>query len=237
MRLPHVVFASGMSLAIQLPPYTWAQNASQTHQPLGPTATPFGYGDLASRWPRDFQGVAQISVCWENMADANAMYRAAIRNAMRDTWESAAAISLNGWNGCAGGASNIRIYVRDDGPHTKGLGNQLNGVAEGMVLNFTFSAWVPSTWCLQNDNNRLQCILAIAVHEFGHALGLAHEQNRPDTPGECQAPAQGPDGTRYLTPYDPESVMNYCHPIYRSSGWRLSEKDRTSIQIMYGART
>ena len=41
------------------------------------------------------------------------------------------------------------------------------------------------------------------------------------------------DGYR-LTPYDPDSVMNYCNKRYNNYG-RLSEFDRRALAILYGA--
>jgi hypothetical protein len=80
---------------------------------------------------------------------------------------------------------------------------------------------------------RRDCIYSIAVHEFGHAIGYAHEQNRFDAPGECQLLRQGTDGDLLLTPYDPQSVMNYCNRLYNNNG-QLSENDRRALAAVYG---
>jgi hypothetical protein len=79
---------------------------------------------------------------------------------------------------------------------------------------------------------RESCIRSIAVHEFGHAIGFAHEQNRNDTPGECAEKPQGPNGDVMLTPWDLHSVMNYCNPVYNNNGV-LSDDDIISVNKIY----
>lgn len=172
----------------------------------------------------------RIPVCWED--DAAAMPEAGwVRDAVTRTWQKHSALTFSSWTSCASDAKGIRILVEDSGPHTKGLGTRMADKRGGMVLNFTFRNW--STSCSESEEQRRSCIESIAVHEFGHALAFAHEQNRPDTPGECAQPVQGTNGNKLLTPYDPDSVMNYCNPLYNNNGI-LSEYDIKGLQKVYG---
>jgi hypothetical protein len=172
-----------------------------------------------------------VPVCWESTVPSTPE-RDWVRSAINTSWNAAGSrLKFIGFGNCAANAVGIRIDVRDrdanDGPHTRGLGNMLDGVPNGMVLNFTFKTW--SQTCAANETQREACIRSIAVHEFGHAAGFSHEQNRPDTPGECAKRAQGTDGDLMLTPWDLESVMNYCNPIYSNNGV-LSTFDKQGLR-------
>jgi hypothetical protein len=167
-----------------------------------------------------------IFVCWENLESVNADPAAMVRAAVSRTWEKQSAVRFIGWETCAAENAGIRIRIEDSGPHTKGLGRRLDRQRDGMVLNFEFAKWPCS-------EPRKFCVESIAVHEFGHALGFAHEQNRFDAPGECRALAQGTKGDLLLTPYDRESVMNYCNPKYNNGGV-LSALDVKAVQEVYG---
>ncbi len=89
-----------------------------------------------------------------------------------------------------------------------------------------------------------------AIHEFGHAIGLQHEHARTDSPryvkdvrgapepdleiSNCpdyagtEKVVDDPTHNKYLTDFDPDSVMNYC-----SRKHILSEKDLTAINQLY----
>ena len=135
-----------------------------------------------------------------------------------------------GWTACQPDAPGIRILVSDTGepPETLGVGKYLNKRPHGMTLNFTYKNWGRN--CQSNPEF---CIYAISVHEFGHALGFTHEQNRDDAPPECKKDQQGINGDYKVTQYDPNSIMNYCNPKWNGDG-KLSALDILAVQKFYG---
>lgn len=81
------------------------------------------------------------------------------------------------------------------------------------------------------------------LHEFGHALGLAHEHVRDDVPEACKQSGESYGGNirdGFLTPFDKSSVMNYgpsqspaCGIIGNYAHTGLSELDRVALRILY----
>ncbi|MBA3965064.1 MAG: hypothetical protein H0X47_04710 [Nitrospirales bacterium] len=182
--------------------------------------------------------IQQIPVCWENPPGATE--QAWVSNTIANTWASNSSLTFVGWGQCQRNSNGIRIRVADVGPHTKGLGTQLNGRVDGMVLNLTFNNF-SQAFCQAVDANGIpevgrieHCIRVIALHQFGHAIGFSHEQNRGDAPDWCQALEQGTNGDVMVTDFDLNSVMNY----YNSSSWptvvQLSNFDVIGLQRVYG---
>jgi hypothetical protein len=182
---------------------------------------------------------ASIPVCWETTG--NDTEKGWVRNTIETTWEQETAINFSGWGTCnAGTNSGIRIQTADVWPATSKLGNGLNNLANGMQLNFWFNftqttngvTTQPFAGCIAAAS-REQCIRAIAAHEFGHAMGFSHEQNRGDTPSTCTKPAQGGNGNVTYGSWDLSSIMNYCNPQWNNNGL-LSATDIAGASKYYG---
>ena len=184
------------------------------------------YFDPDSKWETNNSGVTYIPVCWEN-AGVYSTETQWVKSAIESTWESVANISFQGWGSCVSNGRGIHILIKDNRSNSH-VGNYLNGRYGGMELNFTFRNFGQS--CQSNKEN---CIKAIAVHEFGHALGLNHEQNRPDS--VCHDEPSSSGGLA-ITPYDKDSVMNYCNPRWNNDG-KLSYYDILGIQKIYGKKS
>jgi S1-C subfamily serine protease len=190
-----------------------------------------GRSILASIWP-----TAQIPVCWENPSPALQREMSVVEQEVADTWEKESRLRFTGWKECARENRGLRIQINDEAPHTGGIGRNLDGLENGIVLDLTFKNFY------QECQKTLDyCIRAYAGHEFGHAIGLGHTHTRPDAPPECKQKIAGsgnspqtPEVSWQLTPYDPDSIMNFCNPKFYNDG-KLSALDVETVRMLYGA--
>ncbi len=141
-----------------------------------------------------------IDVCWENPSAASSEELDWVQAIIGTTWEGKSQLVFYNWYECEADSQGIRILIDDQRPHVKALGKGLDGLKNGMVLNFDFNNWSQS--CAQG--RRQFCIQSTAIHMFGHAIGIAPGENE-----SCDdAPAGDINDIRVGS--DAYSVMNQC---------------------------
>jgi hypothetical protein len=206
-------------------------NAILTSKAYSDPAIPVGvtkeqlYGTMikASRWQNP-----NIAVCWENPEDGNAHYLELTQQAVKDTWEKNSAVRFTGWGKCVKDAPGVHVRISDEPPHVIAVGRYLDTRFDGIILNFKFE-----NWKLDCAETRDFCISAIAVHEFGHALGFTHEQKKTNVRAECSNEPNDIIGDYLVPKYDPLSIMSYCNPKWNGNG-KLSKLDVEAVKSIYG---
>ncbi len=183
----------------------------------------------------------QMPVCWETPGYTRE--KGIVQAAVTNTWQWYANVQFSGWGACPTGGiggsatlKQVRIRIGPQGTDNAGAGgnarygmtalSSANDNNPGVNLSFNPDG--------SADRGRVEYV---GVHEFGHVLGFVHEQ---DAPGNVEGPAHcassGTEAnTTTVTPYDRDSIMNYCNRDGNATG-NLTDIDIQGVQAIYGVR-
>jgi Ricin-type beta-trefoil lectin domain len=208
-------------------------------------AVPVLYANRGTLWANAGRAKVDIDVCWVNpnaAPGATPAERAAwgdLRRRAVEEWSRYARINFRGWDGA------------DPVDHPTVCNSRAPGL-HVVICNLPTDARCPALPKSQSEpggypkNNGLsngvrlnpQHGPRVATHEFGHTLGLYHEEERPDAPaiasGPCKKQSWPNDQPLRYGAYDRTGVMSYCQPA-GAAPW-LSPNDIVAIQRLYGRR-
>ena len=178
-----------------------------------------------------WENPSSIPVCWANPRGEGVTteLKSDLMNAVNKEYSRTALVRFSGWNDCneASDEFSIRVYLdnqRTDGASKLGKSNQrlANYDAATMFLGIQFAS---SAYFKTG-------LIAAVLHEFGHAVGLAHEALRTDSTcplsGDQPLILEGLDYT-YVGAFDEHSIMSYCNRFNQE----LSQGDIESINYLY----
>lgn len=175
------------------------------------------------RWPD-----AQAEVCWRTSGYEDV--KKIIKTSLEEQFNKRTKFRFYGFKDCTEevkGKLSVSIEPTARPAMVVGYASQTFGVI--------FAPPFPKDYahCLTSDEWTKACIVNTALHEFGHAAGLYHEQDREDSTCDSHTGLSKDPSRRPVGNYDDDSIMNACHPEYFFKQLPLSEGDVKAINFLY----
>jgi len=210
-----------------------------------------GFVNTAVLWPNP----QAIPVCWINLNEVDVEVPQTIESALQDSYQTFTNVRFTGFESCRAEdlAQKYMIKVlfkrltRDwaqivpnallggmsfIGPNEEDFKDSFPE-STTMVLYTSVNGNLPPIGDAWREN-AIKLHRNIAMHEFGHALGLEHEHLRPDAPS-CTADARQPltEKRAYVGSYDPDSIMSYCRHRFATN---ITVLDIEAVNFLYPSK-
>ena len=176
-----------------------------------------------------------IKVCWVDRNPKWDNWKQKAQASVTREWQNKTVLEFYGWQLCEDDSDGqIRVAFLDEqrpasciGISECGLKKRLNATMLLSPSYYNIFATCRSDFILINWMQE-SCFEAAVVHEFGHAIGLWHEQDRYDASCTASSVHREAGTAEPIGPYDTKSVMNYCNVNNK-----LSSEDALAINQIY----